>query len=106
MPERIPITFEIIYYVTVWLLGFSSSVSRALRDDHDNTVFNIVSSGLFGGFLSFAIVAIWFTRADFGNVPCLGVSCLVGLAGKDIHRHLLLNLIKLVEKVSAKDATK
>ena len=92
------VSAQAAYYSIVWFLGFAAAFARTLRDRDYVNFLHCVSSGAFAGFLSFGVVSIWFSRVDFGDVPCLGIACLVGLAGKDIHEQLLNRLIKLTSR--------
>lgn len=79
-------TTEVMFYAFAWLVAFLSGVSRTLHNGNFVNYRNCIYVGLVAGFLGFAIVAI-LIRGSSNIHPYgaywLGVSCIVGLSGKE-----------------------
>lgn len=77
------------FWGAVWGIAATSGVARALRDSDYDDCLSLVSVGLFSGLLGFGVVAIWVgsSGGHIGSEPrYLGLSALLGLAGKEQDR--------------------
>lgn len=77
---------EAVFYMLSWVVASMAGISRQLSLVDIITCRNIVAVGVNSGFLGFAVVA-FLVRASGGFVGTefyyLGVSAVVGLAGKE-----------------------
>lgn len=79
-------TQEIVFYAMVWLVGFASSFSRAVRDRECVDCRNVFGLSATAGFVSFGVVAVLFVPnadAPSSGWYWIGVSALVGILGKE-----------------------
>lgn len=77
---------EILFCATVWIMAAMCGASRCVRNGSFESLWHLVSVASVSGFTGFAVVAVSGSRysdADFNHLFWLGVSCVVGLAGKE-----------------------
>lgn len=87
---------QLWYHAAVWVVGFLAAISRTVRLGNYRSCGHLTSVGACSGFLAYAIV---FIPAQYGwNIGIgpagIGLACLVGLAGQDLHDLLIDKLFK------------
>jgi hypothetical protein len=101
METVVDVRTGVIFYATVWLIGFTTAFVRVLRDDDYKSLVHCISVSSASGFFCFAVISI--TGDDnvndiSRNWYWLGVAALMGLAVKEqdaIARALLSKILKV-----------
>lgn len=101
---------EVWFWSCVWAIAAATGIASTIRDSSYSNFIDLVSVGLYSGFVGFSVVAIWVGGSG-GHVGielrCLGLSALLGLAGKShdkIVRSAIYKLLGLSGEMREKKA--
>lgn len=81
-------TQEIAFFALLWVVAFSSTIARAVRDGDTGNVLRCIGLGATAGFLALGVCGCWLDRGADGLASAnpwfwIGVSALIGGAGKE-----------------------
>jgi hypothetical protein len=90
---------EAAYYTCVWVIAAMAGISRASGDHRINGICSFFNIGTLSGFTGFAVVSLAIGGTD-GHIGrefvYLGISALVGLAGKEQERLIRFMLKRIL----------